>query len=354
MQAYQLLSSSGAGAGTNNDFILNSGATIFTANSNGLQSGNSGTISTSIANRTFSSAANYTFNGTTTQNSGVFTTTPTANQVNNLSVNNTGGSTGVTLQQVIAVAGTCYFTAGLITSSSTNLLIFNDNAIASGANNNVSNPSYVNGRVRKIGNDAFTFPVGKSNVGYMLCGISAPSSTTDAFTAEYKRNSAALLGPISAVGLYRVSACEHWVLDRTTGSSNVNVTLSWSGLSPCNAAAYVTLLSSLAVVHFNGVSWNAYGNNGGTTGNGAAGTVTWNNVSSFSPFTLGSTSTTTNPLPIKFSAVKAYRTNNGNKIEWTNLTEESLKEYDVERSANGISFTMISTVAARSNNDQKS
>ncbi len=349
---YQLLSS-GSGGGTNNDFILNSGASILTANTNGLQSGNNGTISTSIDNRVFSSAANYTFNGTATQNSGVFTTTPTANQVNNLTVNNTGGSTGVTLQQAISVAGTCYFTAGLITSGSTYLLIFNDNATASGANNNVTHPSYVNGPVRKTGNDAFTFPVGKSNVGYMPCGISAPSHTTDAFTAEYKRNSATALGPISASGLYRISACEYWVLDRTTGSSSVNVTLSWSGLSPCNAAAYVTQLSSLAVVHFNGVSWNAYGNNGGITGNGAAGTVTWNNVSAFSPFTLGSTSAVTNPLPIKFSAVKAYKVNNGNRVEWTNLTEENLQRYEVERSANGTSFNMISTVAPRANNNQE-
>ncbi|MBL7761857.1 MAG: T9SS type A sorting domain-containing protein, partial [Chitinophagaceae bacterium] len=263
---------------------------------------------------------------------------------------NTGGGTGVTLQQVFAVAGTCYFTAGRITSSSTNLLIFNDNAIASGANNNVSNPSYVNGPVRKIGNDAFTFPVGKSNVGYMLCAISAPSNTSDAFTAEYFRNSASALGPITAVGLYRVSACEYWQLDRTSGSSSVNVTLSWSGLSPCNASAYVNSLASLVVAHFNGTSWNTYGNSGGTTGNGAAGTVTWNNVSVFSPFTLGSTSAVANPLPIKFTDVKAYKVNAGNKIEWKNLTEENIERYEIERSANGTIFTSISSVNPKSNN----
>ena len=318
-----------------------------------MQSGNTGTISTSIANRTFSSAANYTFNGTVTQNSGTFATSPTANQVNNLTVNNTAGSTGVTLEQSISVAGTCYFTAGLITTTSTYLLIFNDNAVASGANNNVSNPSYVNGPVRKIGNDAFTFPVGKSTVGYMSCGISAPSNTTDAFTAEYKRNSATALGSITAVGLYRVSACEYWILDRTTGTSNVNVTLSWSGLSPCNAAAYVTNLSSLVVAHFNGTNWNAYGNSGGTTGTVSAGTVTWNGVSSFSPFSLGSNNASTNPLPVKFSTVQAFSISNGNRIEWTNLTEESLLQYELERSGDGRSFNTIYTISPKSNDGQR-
>ena len=344
----QLLSE--ASTGVYNTFVLNSGGTVMTANTNGLQSGTSGSVSTGLATRTYSSGANYVYNGTATQNSGTFTTSPTANQVNNLTVNNTGGGTGITLQQVFAIAGTCYFTAGRITSSSTNLLIFNDNAIASGANNNVSNPSYVNGPVRKIGNDAFTFPVGKSNVGYMLCGISAPSSTSDAFTAEYFRNSASALGPITAVGLYRVSACEYWQLDRTTGSSSVNVTLSWSGLSPCNASAYVNSLASLVVAHFNGTSWNTYGNSGGTTGNGAAGTVTWNNVSVFSPFSLGSTSAVANPLPIRFTDVKAFKVTGGNKIEWKNLTEENIQRYEVERSANGTIFSTITSVSPKSNN----
>ena len=347
---YQILSSSGSGE--NNKFMLSAGATIITSNPNGLQSGSTATVASAIASRSFNSAANYTFSGTTTQNSGIFTTTPVANQVNNLTLSNTGGGTGVTLQQTLAVAGTCYFSAGLITSSSTYMLIFNDNAIASGANNNTVNPSYVNGPVRKIGNDPFTFPVGKLGVGYMKCGISAPVSTSDAFTAEYKRNNASTLGSITAIGLARVSGCEYWTIDRTAGSSSVNVTLSWSGISPCNAAAYVTNLSYLVVAHFNGTHWNAYGNNG-TTGNGAAGTVTWNSVSSFSPFTLGSTSSTTNPLPVKFSAIRAYRITEGNRIEWSNLTEEDLTRYEIERSPNGTLFHSILSITPKTNDGQK-
>ena len=104
------------------------------------------------------------------------------------------------------------------------------------------------------------------------------------------------------------------------------------------------------MAHFNGTSWNAYGNSGGTTGNGAAGTVTWNNVSVFSPFTLGSTSAVANPLPIKFTDVKAYKVNAGNKIEWKNLTEENIERYEIERSANGTIFTSISSVNPKSNN----
>jgi hypothetical protein len=351
-------------AGVNNVFTLETGAGLITANVNGVQSGTVGTVYNVIATRTFSSGANYTYDGVAVQNSGIFTTTPTANQVNNLTINNTAGkyTTGVTLQQAIAVAGTCTFTAGVFTTTSALLLTFNDNAIASGANNNATYPSFVNGPTRKIGNDAFTFPVGKvvgptNFSAYMLCGISAPASTTDVFDAEFMRASATALGPITAVGLVRVSFCEYWRINRTTGSSAVNITLSWSGVSNCNAAAYVTNLSSLVVAHFNATSWDTYGSNS-STGNVSAGTVTWNNISTFNgtgntPFSLGSTSQIDNPLPVKFTSVMAYKVQAGNKVEWTNMTEESVIAYELEKSDNGRNFYLAFSQQPRMNNGSK-
>lgn len=290
-------------------------------------------------------SATVTFNGTTSQQIGG----STATTFNNLTVNKSSG--GVTLNKATTIQGAGTFTAGILTSTSTNLLIFTDNATTSGANNG-STPSFVDGPVRKIGNDAFTFPTGKSTVGYMLCGISAPSSTTDAFTAEYKRSAASTLGPITASGLVRVSGCEYWQLDRTTGSSTVNVTLSWNGLSPCTASAYVSTLADLTIAHFNGASWDTKGVNS-YTGNASAGTITRNGVSVFSPFSIGSTISITNPLPIKFTNVKAYAVGNDNKIEWTNMTEENILNYEVERSVNGTSFNTILNVLPKTNNDQE-
>ncbi|MGC4038956.1 MAG: G8 domain-containing protein [Chitinophagaceae bacterium] len=285
-----------------------------------------------------------TFNGNANQNISGRTSTI----FYNFTVNKPAG--GVTLNKSTTIQNAGTFTAGIVTSSSSNLLIFNSGASAAGANNGTI-PSYVSGPVKKIGKDAFTFPVGATTVGYMPCSISAPSNATDAFTAEYKRSSATALGGITASGLYRVSACEYWQLDRTTGSSAVNVTLSWSGLSPCNAAAYVNDLSSLVIAHFNTTSnkWDAKGANS-VSGNGNAGSVTWNNVSSFSPFTLGSTSAIANPLPVKFTMTKAFSVSGGNQIEWTNATEESVQEYQVERSADGITFITIIDVSPKLNN----
>jgi hypothetical protein len=314
-----------------------------------------GTVSTSLASRTYSSGANYTYNGTATQNSGTFTTSPTVNQVNNLTISNTAGNTttGVTLEQPFIVATALSLTSGHITTTSTNLLTMNAGSSVTGANfatriSGGSDNSFVNGPMRKTGNTEFLFPVGKLNAGHHYCGISAPANATDAFTAEYKRSSGAAMGTITAVGLHHVSNCEYWDIARTTGTSAVNVTLSWSGTSNCSAAVYVNDLATLMVAHF-GTSWDTYGNDGGNTGTVSAGSVTWLNVSTFSPFTLGSTSVLTNPLPVKLANVKAYTAGNKNMVEWSNLTEAAVEVYEVEKSADGYSFTFMSSIPARSN-----
>jgi Secretion system C-terminal sorting domain len=354
----QIISSTGATGGSFNVFTLSSGAGIITANVNGIQNTTTGTVSTSIATRTYSSAANYTYDGLAIQNSGTFTTSPTANEVNNLTVNNTAGSTttGVTLQQPFAVAGTLTLTSGHFTTTS-NLLTMKAGSGVAGQNyasriSGGTNNSFVNGPMRKVGNTDFLFPVGKVNGGERYCGISAPANPTDAFDAEFIRGNATALGAVTSSGLNHVSFCEYWDIDRTTGSSNVNVTLSWSGSSPCNAAVYVNDLATLVVAHF-GTTWDAHGNDGGNTGNVSAGSVTWNNVSTFSPFSLGSTDEATNPLPVKFTAIKAYPVGNRNKIEWTNLTETAIDKYEIERSTDGISFAAINSVNARTNTGGK-
>ena len=314
---------------------------------NSVTLANSGTIGIS---GTFTPSATFTsgnyvitgstvdFNGSSAQNIPAFT-------FNNLTVSNSAKTaTGVINVNSAFTLGTNV----VLTTTSANLLNIADNGTASGA----TYTAYVNGPVRKTGNDAFTFPVGKSGTGYMYIGISAPGSVTDAFTAEFMRSSGTALGSITASGLYRVSNCDYWNLDRTTGSSNVNVTLSWNGYSNCNAAAFVTQISSLTVAHFNGTSWDTHGQSS-TSGNTSSGSVTRNNVSVFSPFTIGSTSEQMNPLPVHFINVKATRNNTDTKVEWTNLTEEQTASYEIERSADGRNFAKAGEAMARINNGQR-
>jgi hypothetical protein len=331
-------------------FTLSSGASIITANTAGIaSSGTSGSIQVNgtASTASYSSGANYTYNGSAAQISGVFTTTPTNGQINNLTIDNTS-STGVTLSQSQKVAGVLTLTDGILyttTSTTTgNMLTVNSGGTTTGA----SNASFVDGYITKVGNAAFTFPVGKTGTGYVPIGISAPSATSDVFQAEYVRSSAMALGPITALGLDHVSGCDYWYLNHTTGTDAVNVTGYWSSVNGCGGT-YINDLFTIVLAHFNGTSWNAFGNSGGTTGTTTAGSVTWNGVSTFSPFSLGST-LVDNPLPLTLVGFTAkWQTNETVGLTWQVDQEQNLDHFLVERSADGINWESIGTVASLGN-----
>lgn len=86
----------------------------------------------------------------------------------------------ITLSREVSIGNNLTLTAGYIVSTSSHLITVKHGATATGA----SNLSFVKGPVKKIGNSAFEFPVGKGT-NYNAIGISAPTNSTDAFTAEY-------------------------------------------------------------------------------------------------------------------------------------------------------------------------
>jgi hypothetical protein len=257
-----------------------------------------------------------------------------------------GGATK-TLAGAAIITDVATFTNGIVYTTATNLLTIN----AAGSVTGATNSSFVHGPVEKLGNTAFTFPVGKAGAGYHFCAISVASSS-QSITAEYMRASGIALGPITASGLMLVSNCEYWNINRSGGSSSVDVTLSWNGSSNCNAAAYVTDLSSLTVAHFNGTTWDTHGKNS-TTGNASSGTVTRNAVSVFSPFTIGSTSIATNPLPLKFEHIYVNKTGEQVQVNWSILTESDVDHYEIERSADNREFISIGKKLPELNNGEK-
>lgn len=325
-----------ASINVNGNVTLGSGTTFgggsFTHNIQGNWTHNGATFTSGTSTISFTGSVAQTLGGSA------------STAFNNLTINN---NAGISFSRSQTVAGVLTFTNGLITTTSSNLLILNAGASSTGAGTG----KFVHGPIRKIGNSSFTFPVGKSSV-YAPLTISAPAVATDAFTTEYIRASGTALGSVTASGLVRVSNCEYWQLDRTTGTSNVNVTLSWSGSSNCNAATYINDLASLTIAHFDGTNWNSQGRDGGTTGNASAGTITWNNVSDYSPFTFGGKEFGSNPLPLKFGDFKVYVKQNGVQLDWTTLTENNMSHFEIQRSTNGSNFATIGQVNARNLNSK--
>ncbi|MEO6831739.1 MAG: hypothetical protein ABI378_05390, partial [Chitinophagaceae bacterium] len=254
-------------------------------------------------------------------------------------------STTLTLQAPLTVTNTFTFTSGYLGSSTANPLTFANSAVQSGA----SNASHVTGPVIKVGVQAFTFPLGNGTY-YSPAGITAPTNTTDAFTAQFYPIQPNLAGYDSNkhdASINHISLREYWIIDRTAGSSNVKVVLGYN--RPASGA--VTNMSQLTIAHWynNGtLAWHDEGNSG-TTGVDSMGTVTSNNtISSFSPFTLAST-TTLNPLPITLSDFSVRRDQSAALLSWTLQTGYNVSNFDIQRSVDGSNWKQIGNVPTLGN-----
>ncbi|MEJ8816813.1 T9SS type A sorting domain-containing protein [Lacibacter sp. H407] len=286
---------------------------------------------------------------TTISTPGVSTPGISSQDFNYLRLQKTGGAS-VSLGCTIGITHELTFDSGYIVSSSNNVLIFYDEAKALEA----KSTSFTNGPVKKIGNDAFVFPVGKPALsgpaggGYRFVSISAPSQTTDAFTAEFMVASATSLGPIGIAGITRVSRCEYWKLDRTSGSSSVDVTLSWNARSNCNVS-YVSNLPSLSIAHFNGSVWDSFGGKGATSPESTVieGSITWAGVATFSPFSLASTDVTENILPLPLSSFTARTRKTDIAVDWMLTNNNDYDEFMLERSKDGVRFETLKTVKTK-------
>jgi len=265
--------------------------------------------------------------------------------VQQLSIQKTGAGK-VTLNDPVTITGTATFISGIIYSSVTNSLIFENGATQIGA----SPTSYLDGPVTKIGNTAFTFPVGKPGE-FALISISAPLNATDAFRAQYFTTDPAASGynpALKDATLDHLSASEYWVLDRTAGSSNVFVTLSWDA----SRSGPVNSLADLRVARWNGSLWKDEGNSL-VTGTNAAGTITSaGEVTSFSPFTLAS-ATPLNPLPVSLIRFTAGKCNSSICLSWVVAIEQNLSRYEIEKSSDGSTFNGIITLTAANTAAQK-
>ncbi len=254
-----------------------------------------------------------------------------------LEVDKSGGI--IKLSTPFSVATALTLTRGIIRASNTHPLRLLDGATATGA----SDISHVEGPVEKQGNQAFTFPLGDGGV-YRPLAISDPALPTDVFTARFVRT-AQPFGEAAtyAEPLVTVSRCEYWTLDRTTGSSEVFVTLRWR-TADC-AAPYVTDPTTLHVARWNGTQWVSHGQ-GDFSGSAMAGTVTSaDRLASFSPFALGST-TFSNPLPVELVMLEAQREREDVHVRWRTASEVRSDHFHVQRSATDIAFQTIGRVAA--------
>ena len=306
---------------TNNGSFTNNGTTHVTGNFTNNQAGMPAGAGTVV------------FDGTTAQTlsgSGAFRSL-------NVTMNN---AAGLVLTNRLSVGdgtgGTLTFTAGRITSgTSTQDVYFNPGAGYTG----FSATSHIKGYTTKSGSTDFVFPIGDGTHTAAI-GISGLSGTSD-FQTLYTGagfGNYAVTVPLIPNGIF---PSEWWDLARTAGTASARVTLNWDDArKPLNH----TNPGGLVVAHFSGSSWtSAGGTSGSSAGSGTGSVGPSNPLSSFSPFTFGST---TIALPIILSDFTAVNENCTAYLSWTTSLEQNAARFDVQQSADGTNFTTVTSVNA--------
>ena len=308
-----------------------------------------GTATLDVATNTsdLNVAGNWTNNSTFTQGTQTVTMDGSSAQTisgtstttfNNLVINNTGS--GITLSAPVNTNATFTLTDGIVTTDNTNIITLANASTVSGS----SDASFVIGPMEKNTNTTttFTFPVGKTS-SLRTIGITPSSTAATTWTAEYFDTEQSFGATVGA-GLVKISSLEYWVLDQS-GTTNGDVILSW------NPSSAVADLVDLRVARWDGSTEWVDAGNAGTTGDAMNGTITSNTLTSFSPFTLGS-STFDNPLPVELLEFSAVIIDRVVEIRWATASEKNNDFFTIERSWDGLSFSHLFDVDGTGNSNQ--
>ena len=322
------------------DFEIQSGRTLTIATSGG----NTGTLTIAgdftNAGTLTHTAGSVTFNGSSSQS-----LTSTVNtDFYRLRIKNTS-STGVSLAggKGITVSDSLNLIDGILYTSSSQRC-----TLASATKNSAGvTASHIEGPVvKKIGSTVqWIAPIGEEG-RLMKLGLKCTGSPNSYFTTEAFNDPYTDLD-VDASHLNNISSIEYWSIDRNSGSDNPTIRLYW------DASSVVDLenLSDLSTAHYDGTTdWdtaNFANMNINTTDNYIEGDYT----GSYSPFTLGSKSSSNNPLPITLIEFSAIVDGLGVKLNWTTSTEINNDYFTIERSSNGVDFEghVLSTIDGAGN-----
>lgn len=260
--------------------------------------------------------------------------------INNLTMNGIGG---VTISDDISISSTLQFNAGIIYTGSNKVIMNNTSNAAIGAGDG----KYIDGYCRKIGNTAFTFPVG-NNEQYAPIGISAADgggSETDSFTANYYYTMPHPTYDSTQhdASIYQVSEMEYWNLERA-GTNQVSVTLSYGPRS-----GTINNPAELTVAHWDGVAWRNIGN---TSAGAKIETITSNIVDSFSPFTLATTSKGVNLLPISLISFEGICADKQILLTWVTASETNNDYFELQSSKDANNWQSLAIIDGVGNSTQ--
>lgn len=256
---------------------------------------------------------------------------------------------GITLTDPFLISYQLQLINGRIRTSSSGILTFADNATYTGG----SAVSFIEGPVRKTGDDDFDFPVGTGEV-YAPIGIAGTGGhVADEFIAEYKRGnpqSVPALGNSIAATIDHISYTEYWDLRRIAGTAAKTIRLTAGPYS------FVKVLTSLLVARFGGGLWNDEGGTGFMPGPPAPPYITGNftsatAINAFGAFTIGTTDNESiNPLPVQLISFHANPVNTGKAVlSWELALGSPVAGFAIERAGRDRRFSTIAVMEGNAN-----
>jgi len=256
----------------------------------------------------------------------------------NVTLNNPAG---LTLTNRLAIGdgtgGALTFTSGLITSgTNTQDVYFYPGSSYTG----FDATHHIIGYATKSGSTDFTFPIGDGTYTADM-DLTSLSAAAD-FQVHYTGSGYGTYTVNAPLANGGVSDQEWWDIHLASGSATAKVTLRWNDArKPLKHSDP----ASLVIAHFVGGAWQSEGGTSGDAPASSTGTVgPGNAVTSFSPFTFGST---TIALPIVLGSFTAQARDCHASLAWNTDVEENPAGFNIQQSTDGSNYTTIAYVKAK-------
>ncbi len=190
----------------------------------------------------------------------------------------------------------------------------------------------------------YTFPVG-TPTDYMPVIVNTAAGISNFTMSVYSPAAfnATVGGPPFPSGILLRMVDAMWFINRSAGSGNSTITLQWA--DALEGATFSGLANgSIGISRHDGTSWSFPPIQ--TSGDNGTNTVT----ADFSAFGVFGVADIGAALPVKFGSIKAYEKQNGIQLDWKVYSENKVKNYEVERSADARTFTSVGSLPALYNN----
>lgn len=306
------------------DLTNNTGASITAPNM--YLTGNVTNNGTMSASSTFAFARSNTTNGTTAQTisgTGIFNTSTALLRLDN------SHAGGVTLNRSLTV-NRIHLSEGKLFLGNNDLTFLALPVVGGGAGAYIVSNGTGRLRLTNLTTTEALFPVGTST-SYNPVRINNGSGHT--FSVGVQEGFT-----IPPAGTEHV--LQEWDIDDETGGAvSATVTLQWNATDEDPTFNR----NACAISHYTGGSWKKEGTVGPASGTNPY-TKSATGVTSFSPFTVSSNAIT---LPLMLTRFAANKEGRMVKLSWQTDAEEKVSHFDVEKSADGIRYSVLASINAR-------